>query len=413
MSDKIRVGVVGVGRGQSFANAAEHVGMELVALCDIWEEKLIDAAKRYGVATYTEYDKFLEHDMDAVVVANYFHEHAPFAIKALDSGRHVMSECIACKTLGEGAALARAVERNGKIYMFAENYAYFAYNQEMRKLYQAGEIGEVQYAEGEYVHPISSPEYNMLAPGINHWRNNLPPTYYSTHAMSPIMYVTDTRPLSVNALSIPRSPMDKDVMDCRVGDRGFVTIIRMNNDSVARLMGLCLRGHGNWYRFHGTRGLMENLRTGDTDMLRVHHEWWDMNEGDLTEKIYRPEFPIEHRELAHRAGHGGGDFFTTFHFAEAIRRGKQPYFDVYRGLEMTFIGIQSWRSCLENGAPYEIPDFRDESKRTQYENDDWSPFPEDRRPGQPWPSIKGELKPTAEAIAAARSIWDEMGYHGE
>ena len=33
---KIRVGVVGVGRGQSFANAAPWVGMELVALCDMW-----------------------------------------------------------------------------------------------------------------------------------------------------------------------------------------------------------------------------------------------------------------------------------------------------------------------------------------------------------------------------------------
>jgi len=58
--------------------------MKLVALCDRWEEKLQEAGKRYGVATYSEYDKFLEHDMDAVVLANYFHEHATFAIKALD-----------------------------------------------------------------------------------------------------------------------------------------------------------------------------------------------------------------------------------------------------------------------------------------------------------------------------------------
>ena len=38
--DRIRVGVIGVGRGQSFARGAtEVVGMELVALCDTWEEK--------------------------------------------------------------------------------------------------------------------------------------------------------------------------------------------------------------------------------------------------------------------------------------------------------------------------------------------------------------------------------------
>jgi hypothetical protein len=36
----IRVGVVGVGRGQSFARGAtDVVGMRLVAVCDTWEER--------------------------------------------------------------------------------------------------------------------------------------------------------------------------------------------------------------------------------------------------------------------------------------------------------------------------------------------------------------------------------------
>src|SRR5690606_497378 len=102
----IRLGVVGLGRGQSFfGSAAKALGFELVALCDLWEEKLLEIGKRHNVATYTDYDKFLEHDMDAVVLANYFHEHAPFAIKALKAGKHVMSETAACKTLAEGVEL--------------------------------------------------------------------------------------------------------------------------------------------------------------------------------------------------------------------------------------------------------------------------------------------------------------------
>ena len=37
----IRVGVIGVGRGASFAaGATDLVGMKLVALCDTWDEKL-------------------------------------------------------------------------------------------------------------------------------------------------------------------------------------------------------------------------------------------------------------------------------------------------------------------------------------------------------------------------------------
>ena len=412
MEKKIKVGVIGVQRGLGFACGASHVGMELVALCDSWEEKVLQAGKQLNAATYTDYDRFLEHDMDAVIVANYCHEHAPFAIKAMEAGKHVMSECIACKTLGEGVALARAVERTGKIYMFAENYAYFAYVQEMRRLYQAGEIGDVRYAEGEYNHPMDFDQYFHYAAGLNHWRNHLPPTYYPTHAMSPIMYVTDTRPLSVNAQSITYSDVEPQPLHTRTGDPGFVMICRMSNGSVVRLFGLGLPGHGVWYRFHGSRGLMENLRTGNTEMLRVVHEEWDRKPGDVAEKIYTPEFP-EHAEAAKKAGHGGGDFFTNFHFAEAIRKNEPPYLDVYRGLDMSLIAMQAWRSCLADGAPFEIPDFRQESVRVKYENDDWSPFPEDRRPGQPWSSIKGEIKPKPEAIEHARRVWSEMGYKGE
>src|SRR5450830_1278214 len=92
-SKKIRVGVIGVGRGQTFMHEAAHAGMELVAICDLWQERLEKVGKKYGIATYTDYAKFLEHDMDAVVLANYFHQHAPFAIQALKAGKHVMSEC--------------------------------------------------------------------------------------------------------------------------------------------------------------------------------------------------------------------------------------------------------------------------------------------------------------------------------
>ena len=59
---KIRVGVVGVGRGQTFMHQAAAVGMELVAICDTWEERLRQVGEQLKVATYTDYGRFLEHD---------------------------------------------------------------------------------------------------------------------------------------------------------------------------------------------------------------------------------------------------------------------------------------------------------------------------------------------------------------
>ena len=408
----IRVGVVGVKRGISFAAAAPQVGMELVALCDIWDKGLKDARKRFPkVATYSDFDKFLEHDMDAVVLANYFHEHAPLAIKALRAGMHVMSETSACKTLGEAAELSRTVEKTRKVYMLAENYCYFAYNQEMRRLYRAGEVGEVRFAECEYNHPCDSWTLNVLSPGLNHWRNWIPSTYYCTHALGPIMFITGTRPVMVNALAVARSQKDTVRDHVRRNDPGSMILCRMENGAVVHVFGLMLRGHSVWYRIHGSRGLMENLRHGNQGMLRVVHEPWDMKKGDQRERIYAPEFPV-HPDLARQAGHGGGDFFTTYYFGEAIRTGRRPWLDVYRGLDMSVVGIQAWKSALCDGVPLEVPDFRKESARKHYEGENWSPFAEDQGPGQPPPSITGWNPPSARQVAASRQVWKQLGYTG-
>lgn len=129
------------------------------------------------------------------MLANYFHEHTPFAIKALCAGKHVLSETSCNSTLVEGVQLCREVERSGKIYMLAENYPFTAFNLEMKRLYEAGEIGEVTYADGEYNHPGGDISMGLkLSPGFNHWRNWIPPTYYCTHVLAPLMYITGCLP---------------------------------------------------------------------------------------------------------------------------------------------------------------------------------------------------------------------------
>ena len=133
----IRIGVVGVGRGEVFARGAgRDMGMELVALCDVDEARLAGLGKRLGVATYTEFAKMLEHDLDAVILANYFHQHAGLAVQALRAGKHVMSETTAAFTMAEAVELVEAVQASGRIYMFAENYPYMLFNQEMKRLYR-------------------------------------------------------------------------------------------------------------------------------------------------------------------------------------------------------------------------------------------------------------------------------------
>jgi predicted dehydrogenase len=324
-----------------------------------------------------------------------------------------MSETAACHTLGEGVALARAVEKSGKIYMFAENYPYMVFNQEMKRLYQKGRVGEFKYGEGEYVHP-DPPEVKLARScGRDHWRNWIPATYYCTHSIAPVMYITDTRPTRVNGFVIPFDFTDPaQTLHMRRSDTAAVIICRMDNDAVMKSMHGGLRGHGNYVRIHGNKGVMENCRHGDKQRLRVWYEPWEKRRGEPVETVYKPDFPVHHNR-ATRAGHGGGDFFTTYHFAEAIRTGEPPYLNVYRGLDMSIAGIQAWRSARNDSTPMDVPDFRDESVRKRYEDDDWSPDPARKKAGQPPSSILGEIEPSDEAKKLARRVWASRGYTGE
>ncbi len=408
---KIRVGVLGVGRGQSFMHTAAHANMELVAICDTWKERVKSVGKKYKVATYTDFEKFLGHDMEAIILANYCHDHAPFAVKAMNAGFHVMSECISARTMGQCVELVETVEKTGRIYMLAENYPYMLSTLDMHRVYKTGVIGDVRYAEGEYNHPMHDDERLSISPGINHWRNWLPSTYYCTHALAPLMHITDTMPTIVNAVAIAQENLQAP-NTVRVGDMGSVIFCRMNNGSVFRLYGLMLSSMERIrYEIHGTRGLLTN-DTGGVGTVRVHHPRWLRKPGEFVDTFHRPEWP-EHGDLATRAGHGGGDFWTNYHFGNAIRSGKPPYLDVYRGAAMAAVSILGWRSCLENGKPYKIPDFKKKSERKAYIGDNWSPFPEDAGPGQPPASILGNIKPSKEAVAHARKVWKKMGYTGK
>ncbi len=410
----IRVGVIGVGRGQSFMNQAAQAGMELVAICDVWRERLDEVGKRYGIATYVDYDRFLEHDMDAVVLANYFHEHAPYAIKALEAGKHVMSETAACSTLAEGVALCRAVEKTGKIYMFAENYPFTAFSLEMARLYKAGEIGRVLYAEGEYNHPMSFVDSQNISPGIRHWRNNLPATYYCTHALAPLMSITDTMPASVNGFAVPLPEDSERKRLWKQLDVAGAIMVRMDNGALFKLLQTGLPGHSIFYRLHGEWGLMETGRGPGywgPGSVRIVHEEWELKRGQVPEKAYYPQFPAWAREAA-KAGHGGGDCFTNHYFAEAIRTNEQPYLNVYRGVAMSVVGILAWKSALDNGSAFAVPDLCDEAARRACEDDHWRPMDLDDPQAPPISSRGKPREAIPERLAEARGLWKKLGYKG-
>ena len=110
----IRIGVFGVRRGSDFFKSILSNDGEIVAICEKNPERVEAALKQLGnnVAVYDNFDEFIEHPMDAVLLANYFHEHTEYAIKCLERNIHVLSECTSNATMAEGVALVRAAEKS-------------------------------------------------------------------------------------------------------------------------------------------------------------------------------------------------------------------------------------------------------------------------------------------------------------
>ena len=376
----VKMGVFGGYRGSYFYECILANNAEIVAVCDFNKKYAEKAKEALGgdVAVYDNFDDFINHEgLEAVLLSNYFHEHSIYAVKALEKGVHVLSECTSNATMAQGVELVRAVEKSNAIYMLAENYPFMLFNQEMRKVYRGGSLGKVLFAEGEYNHPIdpADVEYiNSLTPFSKHWRYALPRTYYITHSLAPLMYITGALPTRVTALPVYGSP-EKEKKQLRGVPELAAIVTCLNDDgSVYRVTGCAGFGaHENSYRICGEKGQIENLRDG-TGRVSLIYNRWETPEGLPERSCYTPVLVDKDRALIKKAGHGGGDFFVIREFLNCIRENRRPEFDVYFATRMASVAILGHRSLLENGVPYDVPDFRREEDRKAYENDTLTPF---------------------------------------
>ena len=372
---KIRIGVMGAGRGSSMINyCAQANNAEVVAICDKWEDGLKRQKELHAdlpITYYTNFDEFIEHDMDAVVLANYANEHAPFAIRAMKAGKHVFSEVLPVQTMKEAVELVEAVEQTGMIYAYGENYCYMPAPVEMRRLYRAGVLGEFEYAEGEYIHNCENIWPAITYGEPDHWRNTMYSTFYCTHSLGPIVHITGLRPVSVTGFE---STMN--ARNLRVGSKGGqfgIEMVTFENGGIAKSIHGDLYKNSIWYTLYGSKGRAESARedaeNGDVSRVYLNVDEYD---GEYPEhdrvQTYQPKDALS--VDAQIFGHGGSDFYSMYHFVEKIRGDESAdVIDVYEALDMFLPGLFAYRSILAGGAPMAIPDLRDKAVREQYRDD--------------------------------------------
>lgn len=371
---KVKIGVLGAYRGSSMINYCKRVDdAEVVAICDKIPEALEAQRKNaegLNITFYDNFEDFIKHDMDAVVLANYANEHAPFAIKAMKVGKHVFSEVLPVQTMKEAVELIETVEETGMIYAYGENYCYMPAPYEMKKLYKQDKIGEFEYGECEYIHNCESIWPSITYGEKDHWRNNMYSTFYCTHSLGPIIHMTGLRPVLVTGFEGTKNERNLR-KGAKAGAFG-IEMVTLENGGIVKSIHGGLYKDSIWYSVYGSKGRMEcgreDAKEGHIYKIYVNADNFSGEYGDEKLESYNPTHGNE--DKIEGFGHGGSDFYSMYHFVEKIKGNPDAdIIEVYEAMDMFLPGMFAYRSILDGGVPKEIPNLRDKAVRELWRND--------------------------------------------
>ncbi|HID61742.1 MAG TPA: Gfo/Idh/MocA family oxidoreductase, partial [Anaerolineae bacterium] len=124
MTQQLKVSVIGCGNigAGGHAPAYAHIAeAELVAVCDVVEERAGEVAEKWGADPFTDYRQLLEREDIAMVdVCLPTYLHAPVTIAALEAGKHVLCEKPMAHTLEAAETMIEAAEKAGLRLMIGQ-----------------------------------------------------------------------------------------------------------------------------------------------------------------------------------------------------------------------------------------------------------------------------------------------------
>lgn len=376
---KINVALIGLGFGGCFADIYKaHPSVERLVLFDIDKNREKMFRDRLGITEeYETLDAILaDKTIDAVHLVTPIPLHAEQSVAVLNAGKHCACTVPMAISVDGIRKIIAAKKASGKHYMMMETTLYTYQYFYVKKLLEEGKLGKLQFMRGCHYQDMSHwPKYWM----------GLPPMYYGTHAIAPMVGLSGSRIKRVVCFgsgSMDESlheqygnpyPVESALFEFDNGQKAEATR-SLFETARSYCEGFCIYGSNTtfeWGHSDGSNPIITTMKPRESGRgnLTEQNEIEVPNFYlDLPEELRRftvgegfdPLNPQESLKKGAGGGHHGSHPHLVHEFVSSIIENRKPWIDEYLAANITAAGVLAHESAMKNGASIEIPDFSKE-----------------------------------------------------
>ncbi|HJX48520.1 MAG TPA: Gfo/Idh/MocA family oxidoreductase [Gaiellaceae bacterium] len=368
---RVNVAIVGLGFGAEFIPIYQrHPGANLVAICRRNRKGLNDVGDAFGVERrYTDYAKLLKDpEIDAVHINSPIPDHASMTIAALEAGKHVACTVPMATSIADCRAIVDLARRTGLRYMMMETVVYGREFLWLKQLYDDGELGKLQFLQASH--------HQDMDGWPNYWPG-LPPMWYATHCVGPMLALTDASAEYVSCFGSGTirkklaekygSPFAVESAQVKLKDSDLAVRIYRSLFDTARQYRESIDVYGSKKSFEWT------LVEGEKHVLHTAK----LPEPEIPTRVKAPDFaarlpaPIRrfttkgvydlakqtHLSFTQGAGHGGSHPHLVHEFVSALLEDREPFPNARRSANWTCVGLCAHESALKGGRIVRLPAF--------------------------------------------------------
>lgn len=355
-----------------------HPNVDCVGLLDSIKERvdgMYGKLKNRNVKVFDSFEDVLnDSSIDAVHICTGISGHAKLSVEALKAGKHCACAVPMATSIEDIQAIVNAVRENGKNYMMMETTLYGAAYLKAKDMLEKGEFGKIQHMRDIHYQPMENGYWNT---GITDYWQGLPPMHYSTHAISPLRMMANSRiekVICVGSGTMSEALSSKYNNPYPVED-AFLCFENGLKGQVVRGLFECSALPVETFNIYGSKRTFM-----DEYMSAIITKDYDEKQYDCaaftTEYIKYPNcynlLPKElHRftvdvtetitdellKTAPLSGHGGSHPHLCHEFVSSIIENRKSAIDEELSANITATGICAHISAMNDGVPQIVPIF--------------------------------------------------------